>query len=34
MNTLDGDDPDAEIVEWQEEVWDEDDIDEEDDLAA
>ena len=34
MNTLDGDDSDAEIVDWQEEVWDEDDIEEGDDLAA
>ncbi len=34
MNTIEGDDPDAELVDWQGEVWDEDDIDDEDDLAA
>jgi hypothetical protein len=34
MKTLDGDESDAEIADWQGEVWDQDDIDEEDDLAA
>jgi uncharacterized protein YhaN len=34
MKTLDGNDSDAEIADWQGEVWDQDDIDEEDDLAA
>jgi hypothetical protein len=34
MDALDGEEPDAEIVDGQEEVWDEDDIENEDDIAA